>query len=77
MLVSKDKIIIRSAAIDDARILTDWWNDGGIMAHAGFPNGLGTTLEKTNEQIRNNKNAISQICIIEVNHIRIGECSLK
>ena len=23
-----------------------WWNDGAVMAHAGFPLGLGTTVEK-------------------------------
>ena len=30
----------------DAEQLTAWWNDGAVMAHAGFPNGLGTTIEE-------------------------------
>lgn len=29
----------------DAELVTAWWNDGAVMAHAGFPNGLGTTIE--------------------------------
>ena len=38
--------LIRNAAPDDAALLCGWWNDGRVMAHAGFPNGLNTTPEK-------------------------------
>lgn len=37
---------IRDALPSDAPQLVRWWNDGGVMAHAGFPLGLGTTVEK-------------------------------
>ena len=30
-----------------------WWNDGVVMAHAGFPNGLGTSAAKIEKQIAN------------------------
>ena len=43
---------IRNAVPEDAPILTLWWNDGAVMAHAGFPRGLGTTAEKVADQIR-------------------------
>ena len=39
-------LTIRTAVPSDAAQLTAWWNDGAVMAHAGFPNGLGTTVEK-------------------------------
>ena len=39
-------LIIRDAVAADAGQLTAWWNDGAVMAHAGFPNGLGTTIEE-------------------------------
>ena len=39
-------LTIRTAVSSDAAQLTAWWNDGSVMAHAGFPNGLGTTVEK-------------------------------
>jgi len=39
-------LTIRDAAASDAAQLTAWWNDGTVMAHAGFPHGLGTTVEK-------------------------------
>ena len=47
MLLLKHKdLSIRTALPEDAPQLVRWWNDGKVMAHAGFPNGLGTTVEK-------------------------------
>ena len=40
MRVDEGELTLRSATIADAEILTEWWNDGGVMAHAGFP-GFG------------------------------------
>jgi len=77
MFIKKDNLVIRSAALEDAQILTDWWNDGAVMAHAGFPNGLGQSLEETMEQIKKNEIKLSQICIIEVENIRIGEMAFN
>ena len=39
-------LTIRTAVPSDAAQLTAWWNDGTVMAHAGFPNGLGITVDK-------------------------------
>lgn len=39
-------LTIRDALPSDAPQLVLWWNDGRVMAHAGFPLGLGTTVEK-------------------------------
>ena len=39
-------LTIRPALPSDAPQLVRWWNDGAVMAHAGFPLGLGTTVEK-------------------------------
>ena len=46
MHIKYDSLTIRDAVADDAAQLAAWWNDGAVMAHAGFPNGLGTTVEK-------------------------------
>ena len=46
MHIKYDSLTIRDAVAADAAQLTVWWNDGAVMAHAGFPNGLGTTVEK-------------------------------
>lgn len=44
-------LLIREATIEDALQLCKWWNDGKIMNHAGFPNGINTTLEIITKQI--------------------------
>lgn len=46
MLIENGKIRIRTATTDDVNQLVTWWNDGAVMAHAGFPRGLGTTTEE-------------------------------
>ena len=40
------RLTIRDALPSDAPQLVLWWNDGAVMAHAGFPLGLGTTVER-------------------------------
>ena len=46
MQMQYKNLTIRDAVAADAAQLTVWWNDGAVMAHAGFPNGLGTTVEE-------------------------------
>ena len=66
MRIQKDNIVIRSATIDDAIQLNKWWNDGKVMEHAGFPNGLGESLEDTIENIKSRNDELRQLCIIEI-----------
>lgn len=77
MRIEKDNIIIRSATIDDAVQLNEWWNDGKVMEHAGFPNGLGETLEDTINNISHQGEKLNQLCIIEINGKPIGELSYR
>ena len=37
-------LTIRDAVAADAEQLVTWWNNGAVMAHAGFPNGLGRII---------------------------------
>jgi hypothetical protein len=39
-------ICIRYAAVDDAKILCEWWNDDVIMNYAGFPGGWNISEEE-------------------------------
>lgn len=73
MRINKDNIVIRSAVIDDAILLNTWWNDGNVMEHAGFPNGLGEPIEDTIANIKSWEGKLSQLCIIEVDNKPIGE----
>ncbi len=75
MRIQKDNIVIRSAIVDDAIQLNKWWNDGKVMEHAGFPNGIGESLDDTIANIRGREGKLSQLCIIEIDGKRVGELS--
>ena len=73
MRIEKDNILIRSAVVKDAEQLNQWWNDGKVMEHAGFPNGLGDSLEDTINNINSRECKLSQLCIIEIDGNAVGE----
>ncbi len=73
MNLKHNKIFVREATSADAELLCAWWNDGLVMAHAGFPNGLGTTREAVVEKLK--AQDIQNTCrhIIEYEDRPIGE----
>lgn len=73
-IIHKD-ICIRNAESADCAQLAKWWNDGRVMAHAGFPAGLGTTAEEIQEQIANDSDDTKRRLIIEYKGSAIGEMS--
>lgn len=66
-------IVIRNATVADAVILETWWNDGNIMAHAGFPNGTGQTAEDIAAKITSDADKVHRRMIIELAGAPIGE----
>lgn len=71
-----DVVSIRYATPEDAKQLCVWWNDGSVMAHAGYPNGLNTTEEAILEQI-NSEDTNRRRLIIEVEEKPVGEMSYR
>lgn len=71
MKIQYENLIIRQAETADAKPLAAWWNDGAVMAHAGFPNGLGTTEEEVIEGLSNGR------MVIEESGRLIGECNYR
>lgn len=71
MVIIHNDVVIRQAEIADAKQLTTWWNDGAVMAHAGFPNGLGITEEKVIAGLGDGR------LVIEENGRLIGECCYR
>lgn len=76
MYLNNNNLVIRQATEVDAQILCDWWADGSIMSHAGFPNGVETDLEQLRVRLRNQKRN-NRLLIIEVEEIPIGEMSYQ
>ena len=77
MYIHNSNLTIRDATADDAEQLAEWWNDGEVMAHAGFPLGLGTTAEKIAESLAQDRDDTRRRLIIEVDSVRIGEMSYR
>jgi len=75
MVLTLNNLTIRTARPTDAEQLCKWWNDGKIMAHAGFPNGLNEQPEKIRENIANNKSP--GLHIIQQAGKPIGEMSYR
>lgn len=77
MHLQNGKIEIRNAVIDDAPQLTEWWNDGNVMAHAGFPNGLGTCAADVIKQIEQESDETTRRHIIVYEGVPIGEMNYR
>ena len=77
MKLAHDDLLIRNAEDIDVPRLVMWWNDGEIMAHAGFPLGLNTTLQKVAKQIEDDDENLRQHLIIEISGKPVGEMSYK
>lgn len=72
MLLKFKNFTIRNAIVNDAPLLAKWWNDGTVMAHAGFPNGIGKTAEQISESLKHDTDSNGRL-IIELGEIPIGE----
>lgn len=77
MNIHYQNITIRNATSQDAATLCSWWNDGSIMAHAGFPNGINTTIEKIQKSLLTDDDAIHRRHIIEYDSKPIGETNYR
>ncbi len=77
MLVKYNELTIRNAEAGDAAQLTAWWNDGAVMAHAGWPNGLGTTVEKVTAELAAHTDDTKRRLIIEIDGMPAGEMSYR
>ncbi|MEA4811014.1 MAG: GNAT family protein [Anaerolineaceae bacterium] len=74
MKIEKKELIIRSACPEDAPMLTAWWNDAKVMAHAPYPECFGLSEEAVLEGLKTQQ-AGKETCLIAFEGKPIGECS--
>jgi len=77
MLIQYRNLVIRNAEAADSEQLALWWNDGLVMAHAGFPHGLGTSPEKIARELDGDCDSEHRRLIIECGKVPIGEMSYR
>ncbi len=75
MRIEYKDICIRDAEVMDCEQLAIWWNDGKVMEHAGFPNGLDTSAEEIEKQIETDSDNTKRRLIIVKGDVSIGEMS--
>lgn len=68
---------IRNAELADAPTLCRWWNDGAVMAHAGFPDGLGINLGKVELDLCRDHDDVFRRLLLELDGKPIGEMSCR
>ncbi|RKJ39463.1 N-acetyltransferase [Acutalibacter sp. 1XD8-33] len=72
MLLKYKNLTIRNAVPADAPQLAVWWNNGELMAHAGFPLGTGETAAEIAARIAQGTDE-SRRLILELDGAPIGE----
>ena len=72
-----DRLSFRAARPEDAEVLCAWWNDGDMMAHAGFPRGLGMTAQAVRQKILAESDESIRRYLIEYDGAPIGEMSAR
>ena len=77
MFLTYENLVMRNATPEDAPLLSQWWNNGSVMAHAGFPNGLHTTVEEISQSLMLDSDDTYRRLIIEVHHIPVGEMNYR
>ncbi len=77
MYLTYQNITIRNAEAGDAGQLAAWWNDGTIMAHAGFPNGIGEKTEDIADSLKSDTDGVSRRLMIELDGVPAGEMNYR
>lgn len=77
MLLQYRNGMIRNAAPEDAPLLCRWWNDGKILAHAGFPNGLHVDPTKLALELTADSDDTFRRLILEIDRCPVGEMSFR
>lgn len=77
MYIEHKNITIRNAGSADAEQLAKWWNNGSIMAHAGFPLGLGKSAEEIAADLATDTDDTRRRLILLFNATPIGEASYR
>lgn len=72
-MLQQKNLAVRRAVPKDAPLLAAWWNDGRLMAHAGFPNGTGQTAAQVEEELRSDAGRRRCRLILEKDQMPVGE----
>lgn len=77
MRLEFQNIVVRNTTLEDAKQLEIWWNDGKVMAHAGWPLGTGQTEAEIAAKIATDDDYNHRRLMIEYDSKAIGEMNYR
>lgn len=79
MVFETERLFVRKAALTDVEFYLTLWNDPEVMKFVGFPNGLMTSKERIENQLKNHSDCEYDQTLVVVEKKSgksIGECKL-
>ncbi len=80
IIFETERLIVRTAVVEDVDMIYRLWTDGRVMGNVGFPTGLRIGREEIENQIKQQAEGdeYTQLLIVEKKEDRqaIGECKL-
>lgn len=73
MLWKHQNLTIRDATVADAATLCGWWNDGRIMVHVGYPEGMNINEAKVRQALMADTDGTHHQLILEVDAMPVDE----
>ncbi len=78
MEILRDReLAVRPATEADSYLLANWWNDGAVMAHAGFVDGVNTTIAEVAGKLAKDSDETGRRLILLREGEAIGEMNYR
>jgi RimJ/RimL family protein N-acetyltransferase len=77
IVFTTERLVVRTATIQDVELIYDLWTDPRVMANVGFPHGLRTTREEIERQLlKPSDSEFERLLVVELGATRqpIGQC---
>ena len=78
-ILETERLVVRSATVEDMDLYYALWNDPRVMVHVGFPQGLRITRSKLEEILSEQEGSeFERLLVVELKATgqAIGECKL-
>ena len=79
IVFATERLVVRTAAVQDVELIYELWTDPRVMANVGFPHGLRITREEIEETLRKPSGSeFERLLVVELKATgqTIGQCSM-
>ena len=79
LVFETERLVVRTATVEDADLFYALWTDPRVMKHVGFPQGLRITQSELEERLSKQRGSeFERLLVVELKATgqAIGECKL-